>query len=55
MQVIENKKIDEKVYVEKLDNGLTIMIFPKNTRKKWRMGKAISKYGLVSGVVIYTT
>ena len=35
MQVIENKKIDEKVYVEKLDNGLTIMIFPKNTRKKY--------------------
>ena len=35
MQVVENKKIDEKVYVEKLDNGLTIMIFQKNTRKKY--------------------
>ena len=36
MQVIENLKIKEKVYVEKLENGLTIMIIPKpNTKKKY--------------------
>ena len=36
MQVIENLKIKEKVYIEKLENGLTIMIIPKpNTKKKY--------------------
>lgn len=35
MQVIENNKIKEKLYTEKLDNGLVIMIFPKKTRKKY--------------------
>ena len=36
MQVIENLKIKEKVYIEKLDNGLTIMIIQKeNTKKKY--------------------
>ena len=36
MQVIENLKIKEKLYIEKLDNGLTIMIIPKaNTKKKY--------------------
>lgn len=35
MEVIENKKIKEKIYVQKLDNGLTIMVFPKKTRKKY--------------------
>ncbi len=29
MQVIENLKVKEKVYKEKLDNGLTVMIIPK--------------------------
>ena len=36
MQIIENKLIKEKVYVEKLESGLTIMCIPKNnTRKKF--------------------
>lgn len=35
MQVIENNQIKEKVYVEKLDNGLVVMILPKKTRKKY--------------------
>ncbi len=38
MQVIENLKIKEKLYIEKLENGLTIMIIPKsNTKKKYIM------------------
>ena len=35
MQIIENSKIKEKLYIEKLDNGLTIMVVPKKTRKKY--------------------
>ena len=36
MQVIENSKVKEKLYIEKLENGLTIMVIPKNnTRKKY--------------------
>ena len=36
MQIIENLKIKEKLYIEKLENGLTIMIIPKpNTKKKY--------------------
>ena len=36
MEVIENKKIDEKVYIEKLENGMTIEVIPKhNTNKKY--------------------
>ena len=34
MQVIENLKIKEKLYVEKLDNGLTVMIVPKHGMQK---------------------
>ena len=34
MQVIENLKVKEKVYVEKLENGLTIMIIPKKDIQK---------------------
>lgn len=38
MQVIENLKMKEKLFIEKLDNGLTVMIIPKaNTRKKYIM------------------
>ncbi len=29
MQVVENKKIKEKAYIEKLDNGLKIIVVPK--------------------------
>ena len=36
MQVIENLKIKEKLYTEKLQNGLTVMIIPKpGLRKKY--------------------
>ena len=36
MQIIENSKIKEKIYMEKLENGLTVMIVPKNnTNKKY--------------------
>ena len=34
MQVIENLKVKEKVYIEKLENGLTIMIIPKKDIQK---------------------
>ena len=34
MQVIENLKVKEKVYIEKLKNGLTVMIIPKKGIKK---------------------
>ena len=36
MEVLENKQIDEKVYIEKLDNGMKVIIIPnKNTNKKY--------------------
>ena len=34
MQIIENKKVKEKLYIEKLENGLTVMIIPKNNITK---------------------
>ena len=34
MQVIENLKVKEKVYTEKLENGLTVMIIPKKGFQK---------------------
>ena len=38
MQIIENLKMKEKLYMERLENGLTVMIIPKsNTRKKYIM------------------
>lgn len=38
MQIIENLKVKEKLYIEKLENGLTIMIMPKKgTSKKYAM------------------
>ncbi len=35
MQIIENNKIKEKVYTEKLNNGLMVMVIPKKVRKKY--------------------
>ena len=36
MQIIENTKVKEKLYIEKLENGLTVMIIPKKgIRKKY--------------------
>ena len=34
MQIIENSKVKERVYVEKLENGLTVMIIPKKGVQK---------------------
>ena len=34
MQIIENSKVKEKLYLEKLENGLTIMIVPKKGIQK---------------------
>ncbi len=34
MQIIENSKVKEKLYIEKLENGLTIMIVPKKGMQK---------------------
>lgn len=34
MQVIENLKVKEKLYTEKLENGLTVMIIPKSGIQK---------------------
>lgn len=35
MQTIENREIQEKIYTEKLSNGLKVMIIPKRTQKKY--------------------
>lgn len=36
MQIIENSKVKEKIYIEKLDSGLTVMIIPKpGVQKKY--------------------
>ncbi len=34
MQIIENSKVKEKLYIEKLENGLTVMIIPKKDIQK---------------------
>ena len=34
MQIIENTKVKEKLYIEKLENGLTVIIIPKNSTIK---------------------
>ena len=34
MQIIENLKVKEKLYIEKLENGLTVMIIPKTGIQK---------------------
>ena len=51
MQIIENLQVKEKLYTEKLENGLTIMIIPKKGIKKKttntiNAGK-INKYGVI--------
>ena len=51
MQVIENLKIKEKLYIEKLENGLTIMIIPKKgIQKKYAMWS--TNYGSVDNKFI---
>ncbi len=51
MQVIENKMVKEKLYIEKLDNGLTVMIFPRqNIQKKYVMWA--TNYGSIDNLFI---
>ena len=35
MQIIENSKIKEKIYIEKLSNGIPVVVIPKKTNKKY--------------------
>ena len=35
MKTIENNKIQEKLYIEKLKSGITVIIIPKKTKKKY--------------------
>ena len=51
MQVIENSKVKEKLYIEKLENGLTILIIPKKgiTRKYAIIG---TKFGSIDNKFI---
>ena len=35
MQIIENNKVKEKVYIEKLSNGIDVVFIPKKTNKKY--------------------
>ena len=51
MQVIENSKVKEKLYIEKLENGLTVMIIPKKGMKKKYMIWG-TKYGSNENVFI---
>ena len=34
MKLIESLRVKEKAYIEKLENGLTVIIIPKNTTNK---------------------
>ena len=34
MKIVESSKIKEKEYIEKLDNGMTVIIIPKNNLNK---------------------
>ncbi len=34
MKIIENSKVKEKAYIEKLENGLTVIVFPKKGMQK---------------------
>ena len=41
MQVVFNSKVKETLYLEKLTNGLTVMIVPKKGIQKKYMGNAL--------------
>ena len=43
MQVIENLKVKEKLYTEKLENGLAVMIIPKKDVQKKCAKKYLTK------------
>ena len=44
MQIIENSKVKEKLYVEKLENGLTVMIMPKKNIRATNFGSIDNKF-----------
>ena len=51
MQIIENSIVKEKIYIEKLENGLTVMIFPKQgIQKKFVMWS--TNYGSIDNKFI---
>ena len=50
MQIIENSKIKEKVYIEKLSNGIPVVVIPKKTNKKYIIWGI--KYGSIDGKFI---
>ena len=35
MKIIQNDRVQEKVYIEKMSNDLTVMVIPKKTQKKY--------------------
>ena len=43
MQIIHNSKVKETLYIEKLKNGLTVMIIPKKKcpKKIYNMGNKL--------------
>ena len=47
MQIIENNKIKEKIYIEKLSNGIPVVVIPKKTNKKYIVWGI--KYGSIDG------
>ena len=47
MQIIENSKVKEKVYIEKLSNGINVVFIPKKTNKKYIIWGI--KYGSIDG------
>lgn len=53
MQIIENSKIKEKVYIEKLNNGITIMVIPKKVQKKYIIWG--TNYGSVDNKFLVST
>ena len=51
MQIIENSIVKEKLYTEKLENGLTVMVFPRNgIQKKFVMWA--TNYGAIDNKFI---
>lgn len=45
MRILENKTVKEKAYFEELENGLKVIIIPKeNTNERWQYG---TKFGSI--------
>ena len=47
MQISENNRIKEKIYIEKLNNGIPVVVIPKKTNKKYIIWGI--KYGSIDG------